>query len=198
MDGTLAGFYLGETSPPFPSQIYKPTIATSRSLYIAFSRNKRHLSETSYLDATHATPTSLHLQPSVSVGVSPVSALVGALEKVERKKQRLEESIEKEKELSQRYRLSVYAMKQVHSQVVCFTRMCVYVHSCLFRFEVELQQLMVDTPPLVHQGTGAMASAAVATDSAAVGRMGRGEGPIRGHVEHLSGQIRALRYVLGQ
>lgn len=79
-------------------------------------------------------------------------------------------------------------------KVVSYIYVCTYAHSAS-RFEVELQQWMMDTPPLVQQGKGAMASA-VATDSAAV-MMGRGreDGPIRGHVEHLSRQMRALRCV---
>lgn len=67
-------------------------------------RHKRHLSDPSYSDIYHATPTttSLHLRPSASVGVSPAQNLPRTEDREERKRQKLAQSIEKEKELSQR------------------------------------------------------------------------------------------------
>ena len=66
-------------------------------------RHKRHLSDPSYTDITHATPTmtSLHPRPSASVGVSPAQNL--SKDREERKRQKLAHSIEKERELSLKY-----------------------------------------------------------------------------------------------
>ena len=65
-------------------------------------RHKRHLTSP-YFELLHATPTvtSHYPRPSASVGVSPTTVL-RIPDKEERKRQRLENSIQREKELSQR------------------------------------------------------------------------------------------------